>query len=415
MLLPLLFIGVVCYVPILNEIIPKIDLGRGLPNIDMARLLSYLMSILFFLTAAIRKTTRFWHPWIGIVVLYSFIVFASVGWGGLRYSSSVIRYLFDTVCMPILFSAVALNIFRDYRNINLYIVNIVAVGSILGGIAIYQMLDAMVSGNEIRASATFDNPNGLAIFLVLIIPCINYAFDRKIIPTIFSWPVFVLVAGGIISTASRKGLFTAIFSFSLYFLLQREYRKLIVAGTFILIFSFIAGGGFLVSGRLSEETLDKDLERKEALRDAGIEMFKSSPVIGLGFEGYQRNYNRFFINSEKENYDAHNIFITALSDYGLAGFIPFLSIMLLPAFYSARVIFEKTKWPAGEISRDFAVISIATVLPFMVNGYYAGGLFFNEKILLLLYTHSTFVFFCDQPPPSPGKSNRILPSSKFDE
>ena len=41
---------------------------------------------------------------------------------------------------------------------------------------------------------------------------------------------------------------------------------------------------------------------------------------------------------------------------------------------------------------DMAVICITTVIPLMLNGFFAGRLFFKPEIMFILYTQIIFVF-----------------------
>jgi O-antigen ligase len=205
----------------------------------------------------------------------------------------------------------------------------------------------------------------------------------RILGLIFS----VFLVGGIICTVSRKGMATGIIAFFIYWYLKRKYKEIIVLGIFVVILGFILSGYAIISGRFSKETLDKQFTGKCAMTYAGWQMYKESPLIGLGYEGYNDNFGRYFPWSDKDKYDAHNIFITALTNYGLIGFIPFLCIFLYPISAARKTLKEGNSNISDSTSKDLAIICISSVIPFMLSGWFAGGLFYTPAVIILLYAN----------------------------
>jgi O-antigen ligase len=123
-------------------------------------------------------------------------------------------------------------------------------------------------------------------------------------------------------------------------------------------------------------------------------MFRSSPLFGLGYKGYYENYGDFK-GEPGRKYDPHNIFITALTDYGLVGFTLLMCIFIYPLLYSIKIILSGKKGDENS-AFEMAVICITTVIPLMINGFFAGRLLFKPDIMFILYTQIIFVFQRDR-------------------
>jgi O-antigen ligase len=149
-----------------------------------------------------------------------------------------------------------------------------------------------------------------------------------------------------------------------------------------------------VSNRLSVEKLEYDLESKWELTEAGLQMFATSPVIGIGHEGYRDNYKKYFPNSSKKSRPVHNIFIKVLAEYGLIGFIPFILIFIYPLLYSIKIYKIKKNLIQKEYLSDLTIFCISTIIPFMLMGWFAGGLYSNKYAFHIFYSNiALFIAF----------------------
>ncbi|MCD6569668.1 MAG: O-antigen ligase family protein [Deltaproteobacteria bacterium] len=393
-MLILTYIIFICYIPIIGGFFPRMPLG-----LNSTWLFFYLLALAFIIDSLIKQDVKFRNKWIFFLAIYSLVVFASISWTPhYSYCQSDIRRLFVTIFVPLFIAFVAINLFRQEPNVRLYIKNIIIASFILSLIAIYQWINGIPSPDsikyglqELRVSATFANPNGLAIFLVLTIPCIIYGIEKNVISKIFGWLVVPAVMVGIICTVSRKGIITMIIAFLLYYVLKKQFKRVAVLSVALAVLVVIIAGFPAISDRFASDKMHADVEGKKVMTLAGWDMFLSSPIRGLGYNGYYEHFGEYFPWYSEKKYQAHNMYITVLADQGLAGFVPFMLIFLYPLFISAKILREKSEMPDKEYSKDMAVICISSVVPFMMSGYYAGGLLYSQIIVSVLYTHITFV------------------------
>ena len=120
---------------------------------------------------------------------------------------------------------------------------------------------------------------------------------------------------------------------------------------------------------------------------AGLQMYKESPLIGLGYKGYYDNFGKYFPWSSKNKYDAHNIYTTALTNYGLIGFMPFLCIFLYPLSAARKTLKAGNSNISDSTPKDLAIICISSTIPFMISGWFAGGLFYIPALVILFYAN----------------------------
>jgi len=370
--------------PILDRILPGTNFGPGIPDIGPARLFSYILILAFFIEAAITKQIKVFFKWTGFIIAYSIVVLVSVSWSNYSYSSDVILYIFSSVLTPLMIVIIALNLFSEIDNIDAYIKNIIIVSFILSLMSLYQML---FISNEVRSSGTLGNPNALAIFLVLNIPCLIYALEKQMVSKKVGWVISASLVTGIICTVSRKGMVTGIVAFCLYYFFKRKFKKMFILGVVVMTLTLLLSGYAVISKRLTQEKLEQHFAGKWYMTYAGWQMYKESPLIGLGYRGYYDNFGKYFPSSVYDKYDAHNIFITALTNYGLIGFIPFLGIFLYPLFAARKALKVNNNRIFDNTSNDLAIICISSIIPFMLNGWFAGALFYTPVLVILFYTN----------------------------
>lgn len=163
---------------------------------------------------------------------------------------------------------------------------------------------------------------------------------------------------------------------------------------FLVVFSI---GQPLIAQRFTKEKIDVQFKGKWAMTLAGWDMFLKHPAKGLGYKGYYNEFGSYFKESGRRKYDAHNNFITALANYGLIGFIPFLGIFLWPlgkSILTLRHLGKATHTP----ERLKHITGIAILIPFMLNAWFAGGLMYLTTVTTVLY--ALIGMFCIPTPKS---------------
>jgi len=379
-----LYIVFVCYVPVAGTLIPKI-----FGDVSLAWFCFYVLLLTFAVRFSMKPPSSIFNPWIGILAFYAIIVVCSVSWTPYEsYDLFTLKRLFARYWAPILVVLIAMSLFTDESNVRRYTKHISIAAFIVSSMAMYEMVfRGPLADEKFRASATFENPNGLAIFLVLTIPCIVYAFENKVFPRTIRWAIVATVIGGVISTVSRKGMLMMVVAFLMCYLLRRQFRKVALI---LLVFAGLAvvlSGYQIIRGRFTEQRFEREFIGKTNMAYLGWKMFTDSPLIGLGYRGYVNNVRKYVHLPGNKGFDAHNMYVTVLANYGLVGVLSFLTIFIYPFFTAIRRLGRK----GSGHSREMAVICISCVAPFMMSGWFAGGLMNHWSVVMVLYTHMTFV------------------------
>jgi O-antigen ligase len=396
-----IFIIFVCFLPILEPILPSTSFGPNIPDIGIGRVLQLLLIMVYLFEVVFIRKIHFFNKWILIVILYSAVIIASISWSNYSYNGTMIRFLFDKVLMPLITAIIGLKVFRTTKNIELYMKSMCISAFIISAITILEMTSGSIyqflfggAVTEIaRAEGVYSNPNTLAIFLVLTIPCIVFCIEMKLLPKFLSWLIALSIVGGIISTISRKGIVTGGFAFIIFFFLKKQYIKVISIALLITLLIVAFTSVTEISSRFAQKKFGSDIESKWDLAYAGLRMFSTSPIIGLGYNGYRENYKKYFPRSSKEQRPVHNIFVRVLAEAGLLGFLPFISMFLYPLFISIVFLVKERGKQINKITLNLSIFCIATILPFAINGWFAGGLLYGNHHITVLYTHIV-IFFC---------------------
>ncbi len=388
-----LFCSFIFFSPIINVLLPKIFEDINI----VVWLIFYLLVVSFILrqTFYTKKIPQF-NLWLFLILFFHVVVVISITWSGFySYDVITLQRLFARVFVPFIIVFIAFNLVKGDRELNIIVTFAFASAIILSLISIYQvifdlqMLFQRPDTNEIyRASGTFSNPNALAIYLVLLIPLILMGFENCIISKKFEFLTLLIISGGVLCTISRKGIGTALISFILFYILKRKWWKLVCLSLVVLIgIVILTTHGDMFTQRLSEKKFEKDLEGKTQMLLAGLTMFKQSPLIGHGYQGYYENFKKYFPLSVHNKYDAHNSYITVLANYGLLGFTFFLGILFFPLLKSWRAIKKNSK-PFSAIGAT----SLISILTYMFNSYFAGGLLDFWPISIIFYSNVILIF-----------------------
>ncbi len=261
--------------------------------------------------------------------------------------------------------------------------------------AVQNLLNAGTKLTRSTAGA-FSDPNRFASILILPIAT-TFALlnsDKKIQIRIIAGLAFLLLIAGLLSTYSRSG-FLAVFLLSfviiLWFNNVRFFLLFMIAGLLIgmsvpvirlniityseRIFSLFVGG------------LDNSNSIRLMLGIGAINMFIDSYTFGVGFQGFNEVFPRYFNYQETITVqEPHNIIYTILAELGLLGFLIF-SIIVYFIFKKALV---NTRNAKSEDDRIYAVVFLASILGYFVfYQFYDGGLLDTSLMMIfgLIFAH----------------------------
>jgi len=245
------------------------------------------------------------------------------------------------------YTALSIIFLYTVRAINLSNVNGIYKTGILTGVIISSYGILQISGRDFVAwdnphnsmISTLGNPNFASAFLAVVALIGIYGLFLKTLSRAFKILAFYLIATAlfaILESGSRQGLFVIFFSTTFYLALYCYFKSKKV-GTFITIIFIVIGllviCGMLQKGPLTSLVYKQSVSVRGYYWRAGIEMFKSSPLTGVGIDRYGDYFKQFREASYALKYgfditsnNAHNTFIQF---FATAGFLTGVSYLVL--------------------------------------------------------------------------------------
>ena len=184
-----------------------------------------------------------------------------------------------------------------------------------------------------RAALGFGQPNGLGLFLAVMIPLAahRYGMARTRIGRALHALAIGAVIVGLVGTFSR-GSWLAVLAGSGVFLLSRDWRlsgRIWLVAVVCLVVVDLGSGGALRD--TVQRTLgDWVLEQRAALVIAGVLMFLEHPIIGVGPGGFADNLDRFGAQVS-QLWDIqptpHNAYVQMAAETGVIGLVAFVTFL----------------------------------------------------------------------------------------
>ncbi|MGF6496011.1 putative inorganic carbon (HCO3(-)) transporter [Luteibacter sp. 621] len=227
-------------------------------------------------------------------------------------------------------------------------------------------------GNRIQYVGIFNDPNDLGLLFAATLPMAVF-LGRRGAPGRLLWlACAVLLLYGTYLTNSRGALLAVLVVAGCYI----WYRKgMVVAGTLGVIGLV---GLKLLSSRMDE--LDAGEESAAGRVDAwyaGLEMFRDSPLFGVG-PGNFTEYNEL---------TAHNSFVLVLAETGFLGFVLWLAFVGY-GFWMMLTIVRHPHTAANEPGREAEWAmerQLALTLLLSLCGLFAAAFFLSRSYMVVLY------------------------------
>ena len=199
--------------------------------------------------------------------------------------------------------------------------------------------------------STLGNPNFASSMLAVLVLISIYGFFLKKLSALYKlMGVYLIITAliAIVASGSRQGLlvifFSVIFYFSIFSLLKNKLIGILVVviSAASAVFAIL---GMLQKGPLSSLLYKDSVSVRGYYWRAGIEMFKDSPLTGIGVDRYGA-YFKFFREAgyplkygfEITSSNAHNTFIQLFATAGLFVGISYLSLMGLILFSGISLV-----------------------------------------------------------------------------
>ena len=314
-----------------------------------------------------EKSRRFDAPQnLLLVFLLIIVVLSGVtnGWAGGGIASA--EKLLTTMLLPFLLIQNVINTYKRQQIVLLLLI-FSAIVMVSDGVAQKESLAGigwsgagLSQGTRITYLGIFNDPNDLAMFLAMILPCIVYIYQSA---KGFFKSVFLAALGyisyGIYLTNSRGGLLAVMSMVGVWFYLKYGAVKSFVLGALAAPVAFFILSKF--------RTIDPNESSASGRLDAwyeGMQMFLSRPFFGVGM-GQFTDYHHL---------TAHNSFVLVFSELGAVGYylwVGFLvcCIVMLLSLWSEKFKLKLVK-EIDSKERKLALFFTYTMIAYLVSCFF---------------------------------------------
>ena len=262
----------------------------------------------------------------------------------------------DEAARNMLLVLLALAFFRQRGALDAFGAALVACALVLGGIAAYKYslgnidnpywgLGRTGDGGS-RLSGPEADPNGFGSVLVVMLP---FTIDRALWGRSRGARLLGLVAAGlavamILFTQSRGALVSALFSGALYaFSLDRRtaLRLAVAAAVTVTVVGAILSQEMverfasILEMAETGEAADRAVEGRLGSWMVAVRLFMDNPVLGVGAGNfnvlYQDTANELGLIFRGRDRSPHSLYLEVLSEFGLVGFLLFMTAIALAA------------------------------------------------------------------------------------
>ncbi|MCX6552123.1 MAG: O-antigen ligase family protein [Acidobacteria bacterium] len=167
---------------------------------------------------------------------------------------------------------------------------------------------------RVRGTGIFGDPNDLAMSLVLVFPFLFSAIlstDAGLTRRLLAAGALATLSYALYLTQSRGGFVGAAVLAAAYAYRRFGRWTALVAATLVAV-AIVSAPGRLRDMSASEESAQGRIQAWEA----GFEMMKSSPVLGIGMDQFTTQHRRV----------AHNSFVHVMAETGLVGTVLFVGM-----------------------------------------------------------------------------------------
>jgi O-antigen ligase len=210
-------------------------------------------------------------------------------------------------------------------------------------------------GAILRSSGTFEQPNPFAGYLNMTFPLALACLRFRVFPRKIMWLVTLVTAAGVISSLSRGAELGTIAAFLVIFGVTSSHVRtwIGVAGVGLLGLLCLAAIGVIpssVTQPLAEgfgvanvdvvnpTPLTWSVAERLAHMEAGLGMFQSHPLLGVGIGNYPAAYPHYQVAAvwAADLGHAHNYYINIAAEAGALGFLAWILLIVSAIVICAR-------------------------------------------------------------------------------
>jgi O-antigen ligase len=399
------------FFPFLEGVI-NIPLGAGIPDLSFSRFTIAFLVIAILAQAAIGKMQIRKIGVVEVLIVLSAIGIALAGPMSLPSATSIYQMAISLYLTPFIAYYVCKNVVQDRADLQAILWAIAILGTVSALYAAYEhatgnilfyprekAVDALKlvrGGSNIRLIVgIYGSAGAMGRMLAMCIPVTFHLFleskargmTKLVLAAMLAIQGYSLVV--CMCRAPWYSLLVALFVMQLF---DKRFRKLFVAiaivGVLLVGLTWNRVSESNVAARLNDET--STYEGREARWITGFNMWRARPIRGWGFGKFEREAWRFRTDSLGQRLRApENDYLVVAIGSGLLGLLPYLGVLLIPLWYSLRLVGrirslrrQGLPWP-GFVKTETLGLLAALIVCFLVFSFSAANVIAGTKLVLL--------------------------------
>lgn len=312
------------------------ELLPALESLSIPKLLALASIATFFLhrlfSRRLEATRSPFHP---PMIALTAAVFLSTQLGSDR-AASMTLFTDSFVKIIVIYVLLVHLVDRPSRVATTYVVMSITVGFM----AIYSMYAKatgliLVEGSRAAYVGALGDPNDFSLVLFMYVPfLIEGAMQTTGLKRVGLAILTLILVMGMAGTQSRGGFMGLSLAMAVMFhdrgSLRMRLAALPVGLVVIVLLVLLSGAGERESGAVGSGEIDESAQGRLDAWVAGGRMLMRHPLLGVGFGSFALNYEGYCLNPVIwGQHETHNSYIKVAAETGLAGLIPFMTLVVL--------------------------------------------------------------------------------------
>ena len=377
-----------------------LDLGRGIPNITLSRVMTGVLLVLLLAQLATRRRKLAHITWAdGLALAFVGAMALSIP-NSLAGPQRAIQTFYDYIVTPLAVYFLARNFITNYRELRFFMHAMIIVGVYMGVMATHEQLTGDVwfyvedrslyyTASLRRVVGLLGNPAFVAICSAMGVPWAWHLFlSAKRRRPLYLLLLLTMVAG-VFFCMNRSAWIGLALSFVTMAIFVKRFR-----GVFLLLLAL----GIILTGVywaliMASPVVRERLQaqgpidyRREAWR-VSIAMIRDHPVFGVGYENYRFFYQRYgHWDTYLRNLPSpHNTYLWVWVTAGVVAFVPFmlflaaLCLSALGVYFRAR---DDDDSSDAELAGVFLASLVGVLAPAFVMDILAGN--YNTMLMFMV-------------------------------
>jgi len=378
-----------------------LELGAGIPNLTLTRIMTGVLAVLLLGQLAIRRR-KLVRPSLADVLLVAFLVTATMSLSSSQLGlKSAVQSFFDLIGVPVAIYFIARYLITSQAEFEGAMRTLVIAGLYLSVLAMREQLTGQVwfypedrsimyTASIRRVVGLLGNPAYIAVCIAMGVPWAWYFYFNTRKHRLLLLMIAGAMMAGVFFCMNRSGWVGLIAALGTMALFVPRFRRIFIL--MIIVGVIVAGvyWAFIITSTTVQERLTAEgpIEYRFQAWDVAINMIRDYPIFGLGYDNYRLYYRRYawwdiYLRATPT---PHNTYLWVILMAGFVCFVPFI-LFLARIIFSAMNIHRKARRlrdqvPYADLAGYFLASMVAIWVPALVMDILTG--YYNTMLLFLI-------------------------------